>query len=239
MIKVQLVRLLPLFLAASLSLISSLAYAQFGEVAGQLFTNVSVGSTNTVTFTLVNSGATPIRFEIVPPPTFRSSTSNSVPPTVTASPMNGTMAPSTEFRINVTVYVPNAKNNTPGTQWIGVIQAIVLSNSSSTLSGSGANIQEGVAKIITITAQAPQPSILPYAIGGVVAVALIGGGAFYLSKRRKAKAPKRAVAGARASSRGRKRVASKAVRRKAVRRTAGKAKPRSRRRRKSTRRRRR
>ncbi len=177
-IKLQLVVLI-----LTLSAMSSLAYAQFGEIAGQLHTNVSIGSSNSVSFTLVNGGSTPIKFQIIPPPQFQSATPNTVVPTVTANPMNGTITPGSEFTVNVTVYVPSSKNNTPGTQWTGIIQAVVVSNSPS-LSGSGANIQEGVAKIITITAQAPRSSPLPYAIGAVIIIAISVGYAYVRKKTR-------------------------------------------------------
>lgn len=189
-IKLQLVVLILTF-----SAMSSLAYAQFGEIAGQLHTNVSIGSSNSVSFTLVNGGSTPIKFQIIPPPQLQSATSNTLVPTVTANPMNGTITPGSEFTVNVTVYVPSSKNNTPGTQWTGIIQAVVVSNSSS-LSGSGANIQEGVAKIITITAQAPRSSPLPYAIGAVIIIA-ISVGYVYVRKKTRTASTSRSAAGRR------------------------------------------
>ncbi len=188
-----------------LSIASAPAFAQFGEVAGQLYTNVSIGGSNSITFTLVNGGSYPIKFQIITPPQFQTSTPNTVAPTVTTNPMSGTIAPSSEFTINVIVHVPSAKNNTPGTKWIGIIQAVVVSNSSA-ISGSGANIQEGVAKTLTITAAEPSASILPYVIGViVVAVVAIG---VYLGKFRK-----RAKKGAAGTARKTRKPTKKQVRR--------------------------
>jgi hypothetical protein len=227
LMRIQSLRLLLTLLAVSLSFASLVTYAQFGEIAGQLHTNVSVGSSNSVTFTLVNDGSTPIRFEILTPPQFQSATPNTVVPVVTASPMNGTIAPSSEFSINITVYVPAAKNNTPGTRWTGIIQAVVVSNSSGLIS-SGANIQEGVAKIITITAQSPKPSILPYVVAAAIAVAVVAGGAYlYMKRHRKAPAARTARKQARAAARRR---PGKVVRKKGTRkarRPATRRKPRA------------
>ena len=201
-IKLQLVVLILV-----VSAMSSLAYAQFGEIAGQLHTNVSIGSSNSVSFTLVNGGSTPIRFQIITPPQFQSATPNTMAPTVTANPMNGTITPGSEFTVNVTVYVPSSKNNTPGTQWTGIIQAVVVSNSSS-LSGSGANIQEGVAKIITITAQAPRSSLLPYAIGAAIIIA-ISVGYVYIRRKTRIAPTSRPAAGRRSGAKAATRKSSR------------------------------
>ncbi len=174
------------------------AYAQFGEVAGQPHANVSIGSSNSVSFTLVNGGSTPIDFQIIAPASFQSSTANTIPPVVTVTPMNGTIAPGAEFTINVMVSVPSGKNNTPGTQWVGVIQAVVVSNSSGLNGASGANIQEGVAKVLTVTAIAPRPSLLPEAVAAaiiIIAAALI----IYFKRFRKAKAASKPASEARAA----------------------------------------
>ncbi len=164
----------------SIVLSPSLAYAQLGEVAGQLTMNVSIGSSNSLPFTLVNGGTAPIDFRIVLP-TMSSSSSNAVP-AVVVRPMNGTIPPGSEMVLNVTVSLPSSQGIKPGTSWTGILQAVVAGNGS-VIEGSGASIQEGVAKIVTVTAMQPGTSYVLYGIA-VAVVAALAAAVLYIKKPR-------------------------------------------------------
>ncbi len=200
-----------------------LASAQFGEVAGQLFANVSVGSSNTVTFTLVNSGSTPISFEVVVPPSYTTSSSNTVFPQVTTNSKYGTVQPGSEFTVTLNVYVPSAKENKPGTEWVGIVQAIMVKNNSN-ITGSGANIQAGVAKILTVRAIEPTTPWTLYGAIIIIAASIGAVGTFVYNKKRSVRTERRTST---ASAASRKKSAVRGTRRKATRpskrkKTAGK-----------------
>ena len=128
----------------------NVGYAQFGEVAGQLNFNASIGGTASLPFTLINGGSQPLNFKIVLPTL--NTIPNSTTPTFSISQMNGTIPAGGQLTLNVTVYMPSNKNK-PGMHWSGILQAIELSNN--TISGSGAILQQGVAKIVGVTALKP------------------------------------------------------------------------------------
>ena len=72
----------------------------------------------TISVTLVNEGSTPINFKTYLPNL--NQIANTTTPTVTASPMNGTIKPHSDFNVNVTTYVPYNKNK-PGLTWQGIL----------------------------------------------------------------------------------------------------------------------
>jgi predicted secreted protein len=157
------------------------SYAQIGEVAGPLNFNVSIGTKQSLTFTIINGGST--TFAYVATPTITTVIPNSITPTVTVMPMNGTIPPHTELPLNVTVYMPGGKNKA-GMMWDGYISAVEVANNTVV---NGAVIQAGTLKIMTITA-APAKFQVIYVVVAVVAVAVIAAGAYYvISKRRGAK----------------------------------------------------
>ena len=129
----------------------ALTCAQLGEVAGGQNFNVSLGGTATSnTFTIVNAGSSPIGF-VVKLPQFNT-IPNSTTPNVTIYPMNGTLAPHSDFKLNITVYMP-LDHNKPGDRWDGLIQVLqTLPAGSGT--GGGAVIETGVGKEIIIVATA-------------------------------------------------------------------------------------
>ena len=154
---------------------ASFAGAQLGEVAGGLNFNVSLGGSQTSnTFTIVNAGNSTIGFSIINPAF--NQIPNSTTPTVIISPMNGTLAPHSNLRIDVTVIMPTGQDK-PGMRWDGFIQVLsVLANSDNP---GGAVIQTGVAKEIIIVAAPEQYNW--FLIGGaVVVVAVVA----YLAYRR-------------------------------------------------------
>ena len=146
------IHLISLFFIFSLLsfLFINFSYAQFGEVAGQLNFNASIGGSASLPFTLINGGSQPLKFKIILPTL--NTIPNSTTPTFSISQMNGTIPAGGQLTLNVTVYMPSNKNK-PGMHWSGILQAIELSNN--TLSGSGAILQQGVAKIVGVTALKP------------------------------------------------------------------------------------
>ena len=75
-----------------ISVLLGASYAQIGEVAGPLNFNVSIGSRQSLTLTIVNGGSGgPISYMATP--TITTVIPNSTAPTVTVKPMNGTIAP--------------------------------------------------------------------------------------------------------------------------------------------------
>ena len=68
---------------------STIAYTQLGEQAGQPFFNISVGSSATFNYSILNSGSTPIGYKVILP-TFNTIPHNATP-IITVTPMNGTL----------------------------------------------------------------------------------------------------------------------------------------------------
>jgi hypothetical protein len=158
---------LAVFILASLSVVT---FAQLGEEAGQPFLNVSVGSSATFNYSILNSGSSQIPFTVVLP------TLNTIPnnatPTVRVTPMNGTLAPHSSQVVSITAYVPSGDK--PHLKWQGVLSVIESAPISNVTSGAGAVVRAGVAKIVTIESEPPKSSpILYYVAAFVVLVVLI------------------------------------------------------------------
>ena len=171
-------RLAPfLFLAFS---IFSLSYAQFGEVAGPVNFNVTLGSSQTLNMTIVNTGNSAVKF--VATLGYLSTVINETAPNITISPSNGTVAGHTQETLAITVHMPSA--DTPGTSWIGIVSVAEVSNS--TPIGGGAYLQAGVAKNISIVASKPVGSIVPYVILAVLLIILAAAIWYYTRNRKQA-----------------------------------------------------
>ncbi len=91
-----------LFIA--LSLLININYAQLGEVAGQLNFNVNLSSSQTQQMIIINSGKTNLQYEVFAPTL--QMIANTTTPTITVSPINGTLRPYEQQTINITVYMP-------------------------------------------------------------------------------------------------------------------------------------
>jgi len=146
-----------------------------------------MSGSETLHLTIANGGSTPIDFNVTLP------TLNQIPnttaPTITISPMTGTLAPHTQLPLNVTVYMPSAKNK-PGLSWHGIIGVVQVTNQTNP---GGAVIQTGVAKIITITSASPVPlPLIDYIIAIIVVIAVVALAVFYLMKRRRSTSSSRA-----------------------------------------------
>jgi hypothetical protein len=228
-----------------LLLFTSVSVAQLGEVAGQPHFMVSLGGTNTITITVVSQAPYPLPVKVILP-TLTSKDANAITPTITASVMEGSIPPGGDLHINVTVYMPGGTNKL-GYNWTGVMQVIAVPNSTSG-SGGGAQIMEGVAKIVTITATAHMESIWDWLTPVLVVVIIIVAVAvvIFAARRKgmlggkpsakKAQPEKRAAA---ARTRGKKAKAKPRRRASRRRRTAGRSRSRAKKGRKTTRRRRR
>jgi len=178
--KTQNIRLIFIGLFLLLVFTAVSAKAELGEVAGQPNFNVSLGQSETLNVTLLNSGDEPIGFSVVMP--VLSTVPDATTPTVTAYPMNGIIQPRSPYRVAITVHMPTAKNK-PGLSWTGVMQFLQVSNVSNP---GGAVLQVGVAKIVTITAMAaakPEPSEM-YLLFAALAVVCAGAVAYYVVKLR-------------------------------------------------------
>ncbi len=162
------------------------AYAQLGEVAGPLNFNVSIGSSQTHQLILINSGNTPITVKTV----LNSITTvaNASTPTVLCNPEISTIPPHGEQAINITVIMPYNTSDI-GKHWQAIISAVEESNVS--ISGTGAIIVAGMAKIANITASKPKanPLIIFAIAAGIVAIAAGGSAVYYFAfeKRKLAK----------------------------------------------------
>lgn len=185
----------------SFILITSIAAAQLGEVAGQPTFNTSIGGTNTIQITIINQANYQLPVKVILP-VLTTKDANTITPTVTAAPMVGNVPPDGQLHINVTVYVPGGTNK-PGDSWTGVLQIVTIPTTSS--SAGGATILEGVAKVVTINAGQPTFNISDYLIpiAVVVIVAVAAAGVYMM--RKKGKGPSRkSSAAAKRSTRGRK-----------------------------------
>ncbi|MEM3661942.1 MAG: hypothetical protein QXG73_03885 [Candidatus Micrarchaeaceae archaeon] len=200
-----------LFSSFLLLLIPSIAYAQLGEVAGQPFFNVSIGSSESITITIINSGSTPIPFRVVLPTL--NTIVNTTQPIVTASPSSGAIPAGSSMSINVTVQMPSDKRNI-GHTWTGVLQINEVSNAT-TGPGMGAVITAGVAKIITIYASPPKFNPFIYVIASIIIAAIVVVLVYLLVVRKRAPARAKARAVRKAPLK-RVTVKAKAVRRKAA-----------------------
>jgi len=101
---------LPFLFLFLLSFILSTAYAQLGQQAGPLIFNVTLGGSQTLNYSILNGGSSPINFTVILP--ILNTIPNNQTPIVKVYPMNGTLAPHSQQTIHVTVFMP-AKNK-PG-----------------------------------------------------------------------------------------------------------------------------
>ncbi len=171
--------LLLLFLSFSL-LDLGVANGQLEEVAGPLNFVVNMSGSETLHLVIANGGATPIYFNATPP--VLKAIPNTTTPTVTISPLTGVLQPHEQLPLNVTVYMPSAKNK-PGLSWSGIISVVQVTNQTNP---GGAVIQTGVAKIISIASASPVPLPLwEYAIAVVIIIAVAAAVAIFALKRRK------------------------------------------------------
>ncbi len=174
--------LLPLlFILFSLAAVSS---AQLGEQAGQPTLNVSVGGSAVFNYSVMNSGSSTINFTVILP------VLNTIPhnatPTVTITPMSGSLPPGGSKTISIRVSVPSGDK--VGLKWQGVVQVVEVVPSVSSSGGLGATINAGIAKILTIYSTAPKTSPILYYIIAIVVVAVIAVAAYYLLVIRRARA---------------------------------------------------
>lgn len=202
-----------------------ITYSQLGEVAGQPFFNVSLGSSETLNYTIINSGSTPIGFKVIPP------SLNTIPhnatPTVVITPMNGTLAPNSQQKISITVYMPSSDK--PGLKWQGITQVLQTSTQQINGSGMGVTLREGVAKIVTIESAPPKPlPLADYVAGIVLVIAVVVIVSYIVVVRRKAKTTTRIT---------KSKVMAKKVRAKVTTKKPKRAKDRKRKARKATRKR--
>ena len=172
---------------------AAVSSAQLGEQAGQPNLNVSLGSTVTFNYSVLNSGSSPINFTVILP------VLNTIPhnttPTVTVTPMGGVLQPHSQQVVSIKVYMPSGDK--VGLTWQGVLQVVEGSYSTSSSGGASAVITAGVAKILTIHSTVPKglPIVFFIAIA-ILIVAISGGSAYYffVFRNRKAAAAKVAAA---------------------------------------------
>jgi hypothetical protein len=128
--------------------ISTIASANgFGEYSGFLIYNISINSSHTEAWTLLNSYNYSIGFYIVPPNL--TINSSNVTPDLTFSTLNGTIARDSTYQVNVTVFIPVGA--TANTFWQGYATAFATVPSNQ--SNASAKIEIGTAKLIQITAE--------------------------------------------------------------------------------------
>ena len=200
-----------LFALLASSIIAAISYPQIGEVAGHLNFTVQVGHSQILQWGLVNFGDNSISAHILVPShiylTSNSLTANQLYPTYSISATNVTVPPHSTLYLNVTVFMP-LKDTPNFATWEGVFNAQLVSNSSNP---GEASVLAGVAKVFSIVAipsttttstttsstiQQSQASgsRVPYAVIGVVVVALIAVAAYMMAKGRKKPAKKAAPA---------------------------------------------
>lgn len=219
----------------SLFLLSStVAYAQLGEQAGQPFFNISVGSSGTFNYSILNSGSAPISYTVILPKL------NTIPhnatPIVTVTPMNGTLAPNSQQVISIKVSIP--ASDKPYLKWQGVLSVVETAPAANITSGAGAVIREGVAKLVTIESAPPKGIALVYYLIValvVIIVAVVAAYAVLSKKKLRASAAQQKVktaevkerlkgkTTARARKTARKKPARKSVKRKAAKKSSHKS----------------
>ncbi len=156
-------------LLAFFGLITALpmVYGQLGEQAGQPTLNVSLGSSTTFNYTILNSGSTPINYSVILP------TLNTIPnnatPAVTVSPMNGTLLPHSQQEMTIDVSMPSGDKT--GLKWLGIVQVVEINANKNSSAGIGATINAGIAKILTIYSVAAKP--LPFIVIAAIVVVII------------------------------------------------------------------
>ena len=164
-----------------------LSYSQLGEQAGQPTLNVNLGGSSTFNYTIFNSGSTQLNFTVILP------TLNTIPhnatPTVTVTPMNGTLAAGSQQLISIKVSMPYSDK--VGLKWMGIVQVVEAAPAASTSGGFGATITAGVAKILTIYSIAPKAMPLIYYVIPIVVVAAALVAVYFVMASRKTKAAAR------------------------------------------------
>lgn len=212
-----------LALVVLLFALSTVSYAQLGEQAGEPFFNISVGSSSTFNYSILNSGSTPINYTVILPKL------NTIPhnatPTVTVTPMNGTLGPSSQQVISIRVSIPSSDK--PHLKWQGILSVVETSAATNITSGAGAVIRAGVAKIVTVESEPSKGLPLIYYMVAILAVIIVVVVAVYakFSVRRSRAAQARHAAKAaevKAKIKGTAHVAKKSTRRKTRRKTSGK-----------------
>ena len=170
----------------SLFLLSSaVAYAQLGEQAGQPFFNISVGSSGTFNYSILNSGSAPIGYKVSLPAL------NTIPhnatPIVTVTPMNGTLAPNSQQVISIRVSIPSSDK--PYLKWQGVLSVVETAPAANITSGAGAVIMAGVAKIVTIESAPPKGiALVYYLIVALVVIIVVVVAAYAILSKKKLRA---------------------------------------------------
>ncbi len=164
--------------AAVVSLLTIPVYADLGEAAGGLVFNVMVGGSNTLTYTLINTGSSNITFNINPPNFMP--IPNQTNPIIILTPKNGTIPPHSVLDVEVTVKMPSS--NKPYLMWDGIMQAIAATPETNP---GGAVIQGAVGKEVLITSSPAKFNALLTVSILVVVILLICG--FLLYRKRTAK----------------------------------------------------
>jgi len=214
--------------------LTPIASAQLGEQGGPLVFNITLGGSETLNYTILNAGSSPINFTVELP--ILNTIPNNETPIVKVYPMNGTLAPHSQQVMHVTVFMP-AKDK-PGLTWSGGYAkgtsgiAVVEGSPSIVSSGMGAAVYAAIIKGIIISSAKPPINML--LIVGIILLAAViaAGGAvyYYYRKRATAKAKKKlrakelAKLKARARGKARKAVKKKARAKPKAKAKAGKAK---------------
>ncbi len=152
-----------------------------GQGAGALVFNVSLGGTQTLSYSIFDGGGAPISYTVSPPQ--YNPIKNETTPTVTVSPTSGVLQPSQSATVYVTVRMP--ATNKAGIRWDGIMQVLAATNASNP---GGAVIQGGLGKEVIIYSKlppAPNYGPLLYVIIGIAIAACIVGGVLYAFKFRK------------------------------------------------------
>ena len=159
--------------ALLLTLLAPTSFSQnLGQSAGSLVFNVSLGGTQTSGYTIFDGGSSPISYTVSPPQ--YNPIKNETTPTVTVTPLSGTLQPGQQAGISVTVRMPS--NDKPGIKWDGIMQVLATTNASNP---GGAVIQGGLGKEVIIYSSSPPKGtlgpIVYVIIGAVGAAAIVAG----------------------------------------------------------------
>jgi len=208
---------IPFYFLFFLLLLTSTASAQLGEQAGPLVFNITLGESETLNYTILNAGSSPINFTVELP--ILNTIPNNETPIIKVYPMNGTLAPHSQQVMHVTVFMP--VKDKPGLTWSGGYAkgtagiAVVEGSPSIASSGMGAVVYAGIVKGLIISSAKPPINILLIA-GIILLVAVIAAGSavyYYYRRRAAAKAKKKLrakeLAKLRARARGKARKAVK------------------------------
>ena len=137
-------------------------YAQLGEEAGPLVFNVTLGGKETLNYSILNNGDSPINFSVILPKL--NSIPNNETPIVNVSPMYGVIGPHSQITMHVTVFMPSSDK--PGLEWNGGFSSgtsgiiVVEGSPSITNSGMGAVVYAAVIKGLYIRSSEPKTNIV-------------------------------------------------------------------------------